>query len=393
MAKNIILLVFILSIQNLNSQVTFIIENLPENTPKNSSIYISGDFENWTGGQGKYKLTLKNNIYSITIPKQKENINFKFTLGSWDTVETDKNGNDLENRIYSFYQKKDTVKIDIQAWSKITTQKSTATKNVSVLSEDFYIPQLNRKRNIWLYLPPDYHTSQKKYPVIYMHDGQNLFDETTSFSGEWGVDETLDQIFKENGFGVIVIGIEHGSNMRLDEYSPWENKKYGGGEGDAYVDFIVTTLKPFVDKNYRTKSDKNNTVIFGSSMGGLISFYATLKYPLVFGKSGVFSPSFWFSDQSISIAKTEGNLRNTKIYFLAGSKEGDNVAFSEINQTVKDMNSIISILKKQGFEPKNIKEKVVLNGKHNEKMWRENFEEAILWLFKKSILRYKLRQQ
>ena len=92
---------------------------------------------------------------------------------------------------------------------------------------------------------------------------------------------------------------------RLDEYSPWKNSKYGGGEGGAYIDFLVQTLKPYIDKNYRTLSDQQNTAIIGSSMGGLISFYATLKYPTIFGKSGVYSPSFWFSNQIFSYANNQ----------------------------------------------------------------------------------------
>jgi len=374
-------ILFLLFTSTFYAQATFVIDNLPVKTLTNTKIYISGDFEGWSGGQENYKLKRIGNRYLITLPKTSKTINFKFTKGNWNTVETDKNGKNLENRNYTFDKKNDTVKINIKNWSNSSVKKSTASKNVSVLSDDFYIPQLNRKRKIWLYLPPDYHTSQKKYPVIYMHDGQNLFDEKTSFSGEWGVDETLNQIFEEKGVGIIVIGIDNGGDKRLDEYSPWKNIKYGGGEGDAYVDFIVKTLKPYVDNKFRTRLDKSNTAIFGSSMGGLISFYATLKYPDIFGKSGVFSPSFWFSEQSFVFTKSKNNLNHNKIYFLAGDKEGDNVAFNEITQTVKDINSVITILKKQGFDSKNIKETVVQGGKHNEKMWRENFKNAVLWLF------------
>ncbi len=376
-------ILFVLFPLLIPAQVTFIVNQLPENTPENASIYISGNFEGWAGGQEKYRLQKKEGTYRITIPKISKNIQYKFTLGSWKKVEVNKNGNDIENRNYTFKEHPETLKITIEKWNDPKQKTSTASKNVSVLSEDFYMPQLNRKRKIRIYLPPGYNNSGKRYPVIYMHDGQNLFDRATSFSGEWEVDESLNEIFNETGKGFIVIGIDNGGKKRLDEYSPWKNKKYGGGEGAAYTEFVVKTLKPYVDKHYRTFPEKELTAVFGSSMGGLISFYAGLKYPNVFGKTGAFSPSFWFSDQSFKFAKTHGNLKNSRIYLLAGNKEGDNTAFDEISQTVVDMNKIIDLLKESGFNKENIHSKVVPEGRHNEKLWKENFKEAIQWLFEK----------
>lgn len=372
-------------VQNLHSQVTFVINKLPNNTPKNTSIYISGNFEGWTGGQESYKLFQDEGTYSITIPKQVGSIEFKFTQGSWDSVEVDENGNSIANRTYTFNAKDESVIINIQNWYDGSLEKdkpSTVSKNVSILSENFFIPQLNKTRKIWLYLPPDYKTSTKKYPVIYMHDGQNLFDEANSFSGEWEVDETLDKLFEENGFGAIVIGIDNCGVKRLDEYSPWVNEKYGGGEGKDYVQFIVETLKPFVDKNYRTKPEVENTAIIGSSMGGLISFYAVMSHPTIFGMGGVFSPSFWFSDESFEFAKINGNLNTTKIYFLGGANEGGNETFKEINKTAQDLYKMDRVLKSQGFNVENTTIKIVPEGEHNEKLWRENLEAALLWLFK-----------
>ena len=365
------LLFFIL--QNSYSQVTFVVENLPENTTKNVSIYISGDFEGWTGGQEKYKLLQKENIYSITLPKNEGVINYKFTQGSWKTVETDIDGNSLENRTFIFGDKNEIVKVQIFNWEDQSPKKSTTANNVSILSEEFNILQLDRKRRIWIYLPPDYNTSNKSYPVMYMHDGQNLFDTATSYAGEWEVDETLNKLYQEKGFELIVIGIDNGGEKRMDEYSPWKIGKYGGGEGDAYVDFIIKTLKPYVDDKYRTKSDNNNTAIMGSSMGGLISYYAGLKHPEIFGKAGVFSPYFWLSNESFSYAKAHANIQNEKMFFLVGDKEGDNM--------VNDMESVISLMKNNNFPSNNIFQKVVPNGQHNERLWRDNFEEAVLWLF------------
>lgn len=351
------------------------IEEIPSNTSKKTAIYISGDFEGWTGGQETYKLSEKEDTFFITLPKQIGSINYKFTQGSWNNVETDIDGNDTENRTYVFDKKEDTVKVKILNWTNLSTKKSSATNNVFILSNEFNIPQLDRKRRIWVYLPPDYENSNESYPVLYMHDGQNVFDTLTSFAGEWEVDETLNKLYKEKDFKLIVIAIDNGGENRMNEYSPWINTKHGGGEGKTYIDFLIKTLKPFVDENYRTKTDKENTVIMGSSMGGLISHYAGLKYPEVFGKIGVFSPSFWFSKQSFELASQNSQVNNLKMYFLIGKKEGANM--------VSDMEKMIGIMKTNGFNKNNIAKKIVPEAGHNEKFWRNEFEEAILWLFNK----------
>jgi alpha-glucosidase (family GH31 glycosyl hydrolase)/S-formylglutathione hydrolase FrmB len=384
MFKKLVLFIVVFLTQNIYAQLTIIVNEVPKNTPKNAEVYISGDFENWSGGQEKYKLTKNKNKYLIRIPSNGSTINFKFTLGSWKTVETDANGASLNNRSFTFNKPNDTLRVQIACWGHLkgNNKRSSAAKNVTVLSKEFEISELNRKRRVRLYLPPGYHTSKEAYPVVYMHDGQNLFDTETSFSGEWSVDETLNKLYEEQNLKLIVVGIDNGGSKRLDEYSPWKNEKYGGGEGDAYLDFIVKKLKPYIDANYKTLTDKKNTAIIGSSMGGLISHYAALKFPTVFGKIGVYSPAFWFAPEIVNFSKMHKHLEDTKMYFLAGEKEGSNVAFNEISQTVKDMNKVVHILKQKGFPSNNLTVKVVPNGKHNEALWRNNFEETIVWLFK-----------
>lgn len=249
---------------------------------------------------------------------------------------------------------------------KLNAQESTLSKNVSTFMID--APQLKTKKKIWLYLPEDYKSSNKKYPVIYMHDAQNLFDKKTSFVGEWNVDETLDSLKAK----VIVVGIEHGNEKRLDELTPFPNEKYGGGNGDAYLGFIVKTLKPHIDSNYRTKTKAKNTIIFGSSLGGLISYYAVLKYPQVFGKAGVFSPSFWFWDKIYEMTEKSDKIK-AKIYFLCGDKESD-----EMVAEVKKMETLLD--RNRCYCLHLNKTVIVKNGEHNEKLWRENFKEALKWL-------------
>jgi predicted alpha/beta superfamily hydrolase len=241
-------------------------------------------------------------------------------------------------------------------------KKSTASKNVQIIDTDFLIPQLKRTRRIWIYLPEDYTKDPvKRYPVLYMQDGQNVFDDSTAFAGEWNVDEYLDGL-KEGQ--CIVVAIDNGGEKRMREYNPYDNKKYGKGEGKKYIDFLVKTLKPFIDKNYRTLTDKEHTLIAGSSMGALISIYAVLQYPKVFGHVGAFSPSFWITDSKIfTDIKRKGQKVSSFIYLYGGKKEGSDM--------------ITNILKASEVMPSKSKSKITTvirdEGEHNERRWRLEF--------------------
>jgi predicted alpha/beta superfamily hydrolase len=246
------------------------------------------------------------------------------------------------------------------------SQQSSASKNVS--SFNIEAPQLNCTKKIWLYLPNEYATSKKKYPVIYMHDAQNLFDSKTAYAGEWNIDEKLDSLNAQ----VIVVGIEHGNEKRLDELTPYKNEKYGGGNGENYLDFIVKTLKPNIDTNYRTKTNSTNTIIMGSSLGGLISYYALLKYLEVFGKAGVFSPAFWINPEIFDFTKKTKTLYS-KIYLLCGDKESQ-----EMVPDVNKMEILVSDIRCSCMHL--TRKKIIKGGQHNEKLWRDNFVKVYSWL-------------
>ncbi|GGK39072.1 MULTISPECIES: alpha/beta hydrolase [Flavobacteriaceae] len=250
----------------------------------------------------------------------------------------------------------------------------TATENFSILKQEFVIPNLNNiSHKIWVYVPPNYNASNKKFPVIYMHDAQNLFDATTSYAGEWKVDETLNNLYKNTGKGFIVVAVENGGAERINEYTPWKNKKYGGGKGEIYIDFLKNTLKPYIDDNYRTKKQAKYTAIIGSSLGGLISYYGGLKYPKTFGKIGALSTSFWFSDDVENFTKNYGKNKKSKLYLLVGEKEGKNV--------VSNTKKYKKLLLETGFKSKNITSKINPEGAHNEVFWSSEFLEVIKWLY------------
>lgn len=253
-------------------------------------------------------------------------------------------------------------------------EASTASKNVTVLDTLFVIPKVtNIPHKIWVYLPPNYNESHKNYPVLYMHDAQNLFDVKTSFNGEWEVDETLNKLYKKTGKGFIVVGVENGGIERTNEYTPWAHPKYGGGKGAVYIQFLKEVLKPYIDANYRTKSSPENTAIIGSSLGGLISFYGGLKYPQTFGKIGAMSPSFWFSEKVVEF--TENHQRNpfTKIYLLVGKKEG--------LEMVSGSQKMEKLLRTLGYNNGFLKTVIKPEGNHNEHFWKNEFLAQLTWLF------------
>ncbi len=256
-----------------------------------------------------------------------------------------------------------------------TTTVSTGVGEYFVLEKEFDITELGRKRKIWMYLPPNYENSGQYYPVIYMHDGQNLFDRSASFAGEWEIDESLDIFHKNNLPTAIVVGIENSRDeARLDEYSPWRNTFYNkGGEGEAYVNFIVNDLKPYIDANYRTRSEQSHTGIGGSSMGGLISMYAIIEHQNIFGKALIFSPSFWFSEEAYEHVQNKGREAPVKIYLAAGRNEDGNIAANTERMRVT--------LQSSGFRPEEINIRIDGDGFHGEGYWARAFQPAYRWLF------------
>lgn len=181
--------------------------------------------------------------------------------------------------------------------------------------------ELHNARDLLVYLPPSYHHTARRYPVIYMHDGQNLFDHATSFAGEWGVDETMEQLAYVEGLEAIIVGINNTGVQRLGEYTPFADRHYGGGQGDRYLDFVIHTVKPLIDRDLRTRHGPRYTGIMGSSLGGLVSLYAFFRHPEVFGFAGVMSPSLWFAEEAIFRYVEAAAFHPGKLYLDAGTRE------------------------------------------------------------------------
>lgn len=364
---------FLFSLPALSqSKIEWEIKSLPFNHPSGSDIYLAGSFNGWNPQDEKYKFEKDDKgHYHFKIKLDNSVYEYKITRGGWDKVECKSTGQGIANRILKV-DGDATVGLEIDGWQDRFPSKprtSTATKQVKILDTAFLIPQLNRARRVWIYLPKDYTVSGKRFPVLYMHDGQNVFDDATSFSGEWGVDEFLDSTRSKS---CIVVAIDHGGAKRINEYCPYDMERFGKGEGDAYVDFLAKTLKPYIDKNYKTLKTSKSTFVAGSSMGGLISMYAVLKYPDVFGGAGVFSPAFWVGPAIHNDIKTKGKKVNAKLYFYGGKLEGESM-IPEMLKAFEGMSDVsrskmISVIRDEG--------------KHNEPTWRKEFPLFYQWLMK-----------
>jgi predicted alpha/beta superfamily hydrolase len=187
-----------------------------------------------------------------------------------------------------------------------------------------FSPELDNERDIFVYLPDAYTEDGTRYPVIYMHDGQNLFDDALSFAGAWNVDEAIERASR-TGVEAIVVGIANAEAARCDEYSPFVDEKHGGGRGDLYLDFIVNTLKPIIDRDFATNPGREATGIAGSSMGGLISLYGFFRNRETFGYAGAMSPAFWFANRAIFDYVEEADHAEGRVYLDVGTAEGDAV--------------------------------------------------------------------
>lgn len=376
--KKCVYAAFILLIQiTVNAQYTvhFVFKRLPAYHKSTDTIYLAGSFNRWNPKNLKYAGLWQGKNSGITIDLPQGMFEYKFTLGTWDDVESGNGGTPTENRFINI-ERDTTVHIEIDHWTDHFPKKAketTATKNVHILDTAFYMPQLNRHRRVWIYLPESYATTKKKYPVLYMHDGQNLFDHSTASFCEWGVDEALDTLGQQFG-EMIVVAVDHGNEKRINEYSPFDTEEHGPGEGDAYVDFLAQTLMPYINNHYRTKQSARFTAIAGSSMGGLISLYAALKYPTKFGAVGIFSPAFWINPQIKEYALKRAPKVKGRLYFYAGSQESDSM--------IPDMLSVYEILNQHSKAK--LKTLIRAEGRHSEETWREEFPGFYAWLIHES---------
>jgi len=234
--------------------------------------------------------------------------------------------------------------------------------------------ELGNSRDLVIWLPPAYARSERRYPVIYMQDGQNLFDPRTSYAEPWRVDKAMDRA-AHRSVEAIVVGIPNLGIHRIDEYSPFVDSRAGGGKGDRYLDWVISTVKPLIDEQFRTRPERAYTGMAGSSMGALITLYAYLRDPSVFGFVGVLSPSLWFASRAIFSTLAHAPHVPGRIYLDVGAREG--------RGALDDARRMRDALIEKGYVPgSELRFVEDPRGHHNEVDWGRRFTDAVRFLLK-----------
>lgn len=243
----------------------------------------------------------------------------------------------------------------------------------------FESAHLEADRDIVVHLPADYAASDRSYPVLYMHDGQNLFDPATAFGGQpWNVGETADRLAADGEIEpLIIVGIYNTGETRIDEYTPAVDRKHArGGKGKPYSRFVLEELKPFIDATYRTLPDRENTGIAGSSLGGLITLYIGLHHPDVFSRLGLLSPSVWWNRRMIlRLVRSLEHSTAQKVWLDVGTAEG-----AEALRNVRDLRELLA--KKGWTEGEDLAYVEDPGAGHDERAWGSRFGDALRFLYR-----------
>lgn len=363
--KTISIFVFLMLIGCKTSNVTFVVQ-VPYNTDQ---VAITGNIPqlgNWDPSEILLQ-KIDNTMYSITLKlPNNTNVEYKITRGSWNT-EALTNDNRIPNN-YNVIIKTDTIINHIvPKWKDENVLERTITGNV-IYHREFYSPQLKNNRDIIVWLPPSYNVNlQKRYPTLYLHDGQNVFDPTTSYLGiDWQLDETVTKLIESRKITeIIMIGINC-TDDRTAEYSPMQ-------KGKKYSQFLIDTLKPFIDSNYRTKADAPNTAVLGSSMGGIISFHLAWEYPDIFSMAGCLSPAFLVdNNEVIERVRNTQKFIDIKITILNGTVGLE----AELQPAISEM---INALQSKGYT--DFIYQIYDGAEHNEKAWAEQVEIPLISFF------------
>lgn len=366
-------------------RLTFVVET-PASTPAGATLWISGNLAAlgaWNG-TGLPLIALSGGRYAGRLAVEPgTDLEFKITRGGWDTVEKGPGGEELANRRFHA-ERDDTVRVKVAAWRDQTAAPASArphTLTGDVRPHTAFPSRFVKARDVWVWLPPGYdRDSTQRYPVLYFHDGNNVFDRATSFIGlEWGVDETADRLIRAGELRPFIAVAIANTPDRMAEYTSAADARHGGGRSADYLRFMLEELKPFVDRTYRTRTDAASTGVIGSSLGGLAALDAGLLHPEAFRLIGCVSPAVWWADQDLVKRVQSGKGAPLRIWLDIGTAEGGDAADRE--QSLTGARALHDALVRRGYrDGVNLHYEEVAGAQHNEAAWAARVGRLMIFL-------------
>lgn len=318
---------------------------------------------------------------------------FKVTRGNWATVEEAERGKEMPNRVVTVEPGQETGAIEcvVIRWrdeGKSDPFKVTTVGIIELLPK-IRSEELGNEREVIVYLPPNYNdpgSANTRYPVLYMHDGQNLMNTRTSFKGvEWQVDEAAERSIRDGKINpVIIVGI-YNAEERAAEFTPGLLQSDGGmARGEAYGEFVVKQIKPLIDAKYRTLPDKANTAIAGSSQGGLITLCMIKQHPDVWGNAAVLTPYLQLNGKPITAALGDdlSFLKGRRLWIDMSDNPGDN--YPAGGKPMEDAKAFVARLQSAGLSPDtDFKFSEYPGAAHDEEAWAGRMEQVLAYLYGK----------
>lgn len=368
--------------------VPFVV-TVPASTPASGPVWIAGDRAElgaWNGAGVRLERRADGAwVGAVPLPAGTP-FEFKVTRGSWDTVEKDAAGGEVGNR--RAVAGDDTVRAAVAAWRDQTEGPAVVTHTITgvVKSHPAFPSRFVKARDVLVWLPPGYDAqTERRYPVVYFHDGQNVFDGATSFirGREWGADEAADRLIRSRALEPFLMVAVANTSDRVDEYTSEPGGPRGGGRSAEYFRFLLEELMPFVDAHYRTRRDPAHTAVIGSSLGGLASLDLGLAHPERFGLVGCVSPAVWWADTAIVHRVRTGAKAPLRVWVDIGTEEstGDSTGRKVWLEHARFLRDALAA--KGWREGDDLHYEEVAGARHDETAWAARIDRILLWLLAK----------